>query len=101
MNTPQDEFGVMLLSTIALLDVAKGKLHPVVDAINVLNFTEEDVFQLTGARQPSAQLARMRQKALQELKEVPQLLHSIAETLESCIEALEESLETEPERAKP
>ena len=94
-----DELGFLLMLTIALLDVTKGKLHPMVDVLNVLSVTEKDLkgSLLSFAGGPQKALARSHRDALTSLKGASEMMRSVAESMDVLIRGIEEELDRQRE----
>jgi len=99
----QEEIGVLLMTTIALLDVAKGKLHPMVDSVGVLSVTVDEIKgHLTSPiSDPKRALVRVQQKALDDLRKASAMLREVSDGIDSLVEGIEQEMAKQDEEEKP
>lgn len=93
----QEEIGVLLMTTIALLDVAKGKLHPMVDSVGVLSVTVDEIkgHLPSTVSNPKKSLVRIQTKALDDLRRASAMLRDVSDGIDSLVEGIEQEMNGE------
>ena len=93
----QEEIGVLLMTTIALLDVAKGKLHPMVDSVGVLSVTVDEIkgHLPSTVSNPKKSLVRIQAKALDDLRRASAMLRDVSDGIDSLVEGIEQEMNGE------